>query len=221
MGRLVVVALAAVTLLTGCGGDPSVPDVDPPPAAEAPRLDDGRLDASWLAEQAEVTQIPRRVLRGYAGASVRLTAENPGCGLAWNTLAAIGRVESVHGQIDGSSVGSDGRARPDIRGIPLDGDGVRAISDTDGGALDGDDTWDRAVGPMQFIPETWERWGADGDGDGVEDPQDIDDAALAAGRYLCSVADLQGNGWARAILEYNASAEYLRDVAAEARALAE
>ncbi len=52
-------------------------------------------------------------------------------------------------------------------------------------------TWQRATGPLQFIPSTWERWGSDGDGDGVADPQDIDDAAYAAARYLCaSGADL-------------------------------
>ncbi len=46
-------------------------------------------------------------------------------------------------------------------------------------------TYDRAVGPMQFLPGTWGRWGSDGDRDGVSDPQDVDDAALAAARYLC------------------------------------
>ena len=104
-------------------------------------------------------------------------------------------------------------ARPRIRGIALDGDGVRAITDTDGGDLDGDRTWDRAVGPMQFIPTTWARWGSDGDGDGRTNPQDVDDAAV---RH-CSVpvrhrqaARGSRDGWLRAVVTYNQSTSYVR-----------
>ena len=39
---------------------------------------------------------------------------------------------------------------------------------------------------MQFIPSTWAVVGVDADGDGERNPQDIDDAALAAAVYLCS-----------------------------------
>nr|WP_245790317.1 lytic transglycosylase domain-containing protein [Streptomyces monashensis] len=69
---------------------------------------------------------------------------------------------------------------------------------------------------MQFIPSTWARWGADGNGDGRSDPNNVYDAALAAGRYLCAggrdlsnPADLD-----RAILGYNHSDAYLRTVKA-------
>jgi membrane-bound lytic murein transglycosylase B len=91
---------------------------------------------------------------------------------------------------------------------------VATVHDSDGGRLDGDRVNDRAVGPMQFVPSTWEAWHSDGDGDGVADPQDIDDAALAAARYLCSVGgDLAGvPGWTRAVLGYNASMDYVRAV---------
>jgi membrane-bound lytic murein transglycosylase B len=74
--------------------------------------------------------------------------------------------------------------------------------------------WDRAVGPFQFIPGTWARWKADGNGDRIADPQNIDDAALAAGRYLCAggrnLAD--GAGWWSAILSYNNSNTYVQNV---------
>ncbi|WP_447407116.1 lytic murein transglycosylase, partial [Clostridium perfringens] len=83
-----------------------------------------------------------------------------------------------------------------IRGPALDGDGVAAIADTDGGRWDGDTLWDRAVGPMQFIPDTWSRWGADGNGDGAADPNQIDDAALATARYLCGASAMtDAAGW--------------------------
>ncbi len=64
---------------------------------------------------------------------------------------------------------------------------------------------------MQFIPETWSRWGVDANGDGVADPDNIDDATLSAGRYLCDRGgDLTtAEGWTRALMAYNLSGEYL------------
>ena len=125
--------------------------------------------------------------------------------------------------MNGSRINDDGVARPRIRGVALDGDGVRAISDTDGGDLDGDRTWDRAVGPMQFIPTTWLRWGSDGDGDGRNDPQDVDDAAFAASRYLCDSGKRLGSrdGWLRAVVTYNQSAAYVRQVSRTATGYAD
>lgn len=38
----------------------------------------------------------------------------------------------------------------------------------------------RALGPMQFLPGTWSRYAADGDGDGKADVQNVFDASLAA-----------------------------------------
>lgn len=196
-----------------------MPDVDPPVPASLPPSDGGVVDDDWLDDVAEATEIPRRALQGYATAAVRLAEEQSDCSLAWNTLSGIGRVESVHGQINDSQIGDDGLARPDIVGIALDGsEGVRAIEDTDDGRLDGDTEWDRAVGPMQFIPSTWQRWGADGNDDGGRNPQDIDDAALAAGRYLCDSARKLDTrrGWLEAVLTYNNSAAYAEEVASYA-----
>ena len=84
------------------------------------------------------------------------TRADPGCHLPWTLLAGIGRVESDHGRYGGSVLGNDGVPRPAIVGVALNGKGpVAAIHDTDNGAFDGDTVWDRAVGPMQFIPSTW------------------------------------------------------------------
>lgn len=223
MSRRLVVTLAASGLLAAaCGGGSAppvpLPDVELPAAAPAAPVDGGRVDARWLKETAKATKIPARVLRGYAMAEATVRETNPACGLSWTTLAGIGRIESVHGAVNGSTVGADGQARPDIRGIALDGRGVRRIADTDDGTLDGDRTWDRAVGPMQFIPTTWALWGADGDRDGRANPQDVDDAALAAALYLCSGDEplVSRSGWVRAVLEYNNSAEYAGTISRQA-----
>ncbi|MEV2255632.1 lytic murein transglycosylase [Streptomyces sp. NPDC050147] len=156
--------------------------------------------------------IPASVLAAYRRAEASLAATDPGCHLPWELLAALGKVES--GQARGGRVDADGTTLAPILGPVLNGSGFARISDTDGGAYDGDTTYDRAVGPMQFIPSTWARWGADGNDDGRADPNNIHDAALAAGRYLCAgdrdlavKADLD-----RAILSYNHSTAYLRTV---------
>ncbi|GGQ62661.1 hypothetical protein GCM10010280_06090 [Streptomyces pilosus] len=154
--------------------------------------------------------IPATVLRAYRAAETSVARTDPGCRLPWQLLAAIGKVES--GQARGGAVDRAGTTLGRITGPPLDGRGFALIRDTDGGAHDGDTVYDRAVGPMQFLPSTWARWGTDGNGDGRADPNNIFDAALAAGHYLCAgdrnlarAADLD-----RAVLSYNRSGAYLR-----------
>ncbi|GAA3496975.1 hypothetical protein GCM10019016_040760 [Streptomyces prasinosporus] len=128
--------------------------------------------------------IPATVLRAYRAAEASVGRTDPGCRLPWELLAAIGKVES--GQARGGAVDRNGTTLGRITGPPLDGRGFALIRDTDGGAHDGDTVYDRAVGPMQFLPSTWARWGTDGNGDGRADPNNVFDAALAAGHYLCA-----------------------------------
>ena len=154
------------------------------------------------------------MLDAYRRAAGSLSATDPGCGLPWWLLAGIGRIES--GQAAGGRVTSAGTTRGVILGPRLDGAvaGTAVIRDTDGGALDLDPAYDRAVGPMQFLPGTWRSFAADGNGDGRSDPSNIYDAALAAGRYLCaSGGDLRTpSGLATAVLSYNYSTSYLSAV---------
>lgn len=190
----------------------------PAPAGAPPRPVAERADPAWVVRVAEASGIPERALAAYAGAALTLAETDPACGLGWNTLAAIGLVESEHGSISGSVLGADGVAHPSIVGIALDGTDSLTIADTDGGRLDGDEAWDRAVGPMQFIPETWASFARDGDGDDIPNVQQIDDAALTAAAYLCDIGgDLtQPSAWIAAIHAYNPSVEYNNRVAAAA-----
>jgi membrane-bound lytic murein transglycosylase B len=110
---------------------------------------------------------------------------------------------------------TDGSVQPPIYGLPLDGKGGRQlIRDTDQGTIDGDSQFDRAVGPLQFIPSTWKQMQVDADNSGSSDPNDIDDAALAAGLYLCQGGrDLaRADSWWDAILSYNAVRPYAQKV---------
>ncbi|MGW5126427.1 lytic transglycosylase domain-containing protein [Streptomyces sp. NPDC004069] len=156
--------------------------------------------------------IPATVLDAYKKAEAELRTSKPGCNLPWQLLAAIGKVESGHAR--GGDVGADGTTVTPILGPVLDGNGFAHISDTDHGLYDGDSRYDRAVGPMQFIPSTWAWAGRDGNGDGKKDPNNVYDAALAAGHYLCRNGwDLSTAGDLRsAILSYNNSTDYLNTV---------
>ena len=173
------------------------------------------VDPAWLAETAAAAEIPEPALRAYANAALTLGREQPGCGIGWNTLAAIGQVETHHGTIGAAELLPDGRAVPRIVGVALDGIEFAAIPDTDGGSVDGDTRWDRAVGPMQFIPQTWAEYGRSAAGSGSPNIDLVDDAALSAADMLCTIGgDLRvAENWIAAVNAYNPSVAYNNDVA--------
>jgi len=165
-----------------------------------------------VVASASTNGIPTAALSAYQRADTVMNAADRACNVPWQLVAAIGRVESDHGRYGGNTLGVDGISRPGIYGIALNGKNrTQAISDTDAGQYDKDEVWDRAVGPMQFIPSTWSVVGVDADGDAKRNPQDIDDAALATAVYLCSgEGDLAtGAGQRKAVYRYNHSEEYV------------
>ncbi len=202
---------------------------DPPTAQELPEVPTSALDqpatvqatpggvdpragAEGTLSTLSSAGIPAAALSAYRRAESLLDKADPSCRLDWTLVAAIGRVESDHGRSGSNTLGDDGVSRPGILGVPLTGRGGTAeIRDTDGGKLDDDAVWDRAVGPMQFIPSTWELVAVDADSDDKADPQDVDDAATSAGVYLCAGSDDLSTrpGASAAVKRYNASDSYV------------
>ncbi|MGW4847766.1 lytic murein transglycosylase [Nocardia brasiliensis] len=151
--------------------------------------------------------IPEIVLAAYRNAELAMESSTPGCGLSWSLLAGIGRIESGHA--GGGRTDAAGTTVTPIYGPALDGTlpGNEIIKAASGGYV-------RAVGPMQFLPGTWSQYAADGNGDGVSDPNNVFDAALGAAKYLCSGGlDLRDQAQElRAVLRYNNSTAYAANV---------
>ena len=163
--------------------------------------------------------IPTIALSAYRNAEQKMAVSDPGCGVSWNLLAGIGRIESMHANFGAT----DARGTP-IRAIfgpaldgTLPGNEVIVASST-GGQL----SYARAMGPMQFLPGTWARYAADGEGDGISDPQNLYDSTLAAARYLCSggLNLREPSQVMTAVLRYNNSIPYARNVLGWAAAYA-
>lgn len=156
--------------------------------------------------------IPPAVMDAYVRAAAAPAAT--ACGMRWQILAGVGRVES--NQATGRNIDPDGAISPPIIGPVLDGsDGTARVADTDGGTLDGDAVFDHAVGPMQFLPSSWQLFGADANDDGASDPNNVYDAAGAAAAHLCrgatgSLSDDAALGVA--LYAYNHSDVYVTNV---------
>ncbi|GHE34387.1 hypothetical protein GCM10017771_51990 [Streptomyces capitiformicae] len=161
--------------------------------------------------------IPARMLAAYKKAVQQVGKYVPKCqGMRWPILAGIARVESNHAV--GRNIAAGGDIRPKIYGVLLNGSGAggntTVFPDTDGGKWDGTASGERAVGPFQFLPSTWEGVGEDASGDKTADPHNADDAALGAAVYLCAGGrDLTKRAQLKAaILQYNHSGEYVANV---------
>ena len=164
-------------------------------------------------------RIPAIALSAYRNAERMMASAYPGCGVSWNLLAGIGRIESVHA--NGGATDAQGTPVQGIFGPALDGTlagNEVIVQNVQAGRV----TYARAMGPMQFLPGTWARYASDANGDGKADIQNLYDASLGAARYLCS-----GNLNLRdrsqvlsAILRYNNSMAYAQNVLGWAAAYA-
>jgi membrane-bound lytic murein transglycosylase B len=209
---------------------PQAPAVKPyltPPLLKAVPVGPGKvskpvqtvLTSTELTITLDDSGIPVVALEAYQHAATTLAISDPACHLPWQLLAAIGRVESDDGRFGGAMLLPDGDTTEPIYGITLDGrDGIPLILNTDESEveLDGGSIFARAVGPMQFLPATWELYGADANDNGKKDPNNIFDAALAAGDYLCAGGGTMTNPAqeAAAVLSYNDADDYVRVVLA-------
>ncbi|MEX2623966.1 MAG: peptidoglycan DD-metalloendopeptidase family protein [Acidimicrobiia bacterium] len=161
--------------------------------------------------------IPPIVFSAYVAAEANASSIASGCAVDWPVVAGIWKVESGHATFGGRTITPAGDVTPPLYGPTLDGSrpGTAVIPDTDKGVLDGNLTWDRAVGPAQFLPGSWRAYGQDGNQDGVTDPQNVYDAALGTVAHLCltSPGDYTNpDDLTRALRRYNNSAEYVTTV---------
>ncbi|MFX1758348.1 hypothetical protein [Rhodococcus sp. As11] len=160
---------------------PSDPLAQLPPEAVTPTAGGAVLGEGPLA-------IPELVFYAYRAAEMQLAIDSPECGLPWNLLAAVGRLNSGH---------ADG-GRIDILGT------VTTPVVTPEGLL----------GPMRLAPSVWEQYSADGNADGTADPQNIFDATLAAGARMCAAGGnlREPDGEARAVASFDPSPDFLANV---------
>ncbi|MCW2787657.1 MAG: hypothetical protein JWP74_4174, partial [Marmoricola sp.] len=167
--------------------------------------------------------IPVPAMLAYGDAELTLDHQQPSCHLSWNTLAGIGWIESQNGTIGGRTLESSGFSSSPVIGPALDGTKYAAIHSTPlSASWHGDSVWEHAVGPMQFIASTWEKWGVDGDRDGTANPLDLNDAALTTAHYLCADGhDLAtATGWSAAIHSYDHDDQYVLNVLSAANTYA-
>jgi cell wall-associated NlpC family hydrolase len=153
---------------------------------------------AWASKTSLWLDIPLRAMTGYAKATVSLTKEVPNCHLSWVTLAAVGKVTSDHGRVNGGHLGANG-----VMDKPL-------------GTVEVRDFYNKVVstanasGPMQLSPALWAKYKASASG-AKPDPQNVDDAALTTGRALCADGhDLsQGQTWWDTVAELQSAPLFL------------
>jgi len=193
------------------------------------RVADHRIDARELLPTvhnarliATIDRLRIRVVTvdAYVRAAATMNDQPAECAIDWASIGGVSRVESHHGTYLGRSVLASGDLDSPLLGLLLGGAGVATVRDTDGGALDGNSEFDRALGPMQFLPRTWRVFEVDGDGDGDTDPQNMYDATATAAAYLCNLGQTKRTAdFGQRLLGYNNSSAYVTKVMSSASEL--
>lgn len=143
-----------------------------PPAATGYDTERRGREMRIAREQIVVQPVDEASLRRYKELYEE-AAEEYGFGDDWYVLAAVGKVESGHGQNMGPSSAG-------------------------------------ALGPMQFMPSTWDSYGVDANDDGKANIMDPEDAIPSAARYL--KAGGAPDDWYEALYTYNHAGWYVEKV---------
>nr|WP_197382192.1 lytic murein transglycosylase [Mycolicibacterium mengxianglii] len=204
-------AVAAEPTPLDMSGPVVIPVKRPPPSFHVAAATASAPPPPVVVSAPGTLRIPSMALSAYRNAEVTMARAAPNCGVSWNLLAGIGRIESMHA--NGGATDERGTAVRPIYGPTLDGTlpgNEVIIQSNQAGRV----VYAQALGPMQFLPGTWSRYASDGDGDGKSDPQNLYDATLAAARYLCSGGlNLRDPTQVMsAVLRYNNSVAYARNV---------
>lgn len=212
--RLLIWAVVALMVMQSCGALGM--------AMHAASDSDGDAGAVGLTGAGSLTGagISPRLAEAYRAAAGRCP------GLDENLIAAVGGVETDHGSFAGARIDPQtGVVAPSIFGPPLNGTNNTAampIGPWSGWwGLSG--PWQRAVGPMQFLPSTFDAYAADADGDGLTNPHDIDDAVATSAAYICANAGERVDGPEEVARIYNPgdASNYAVSLANEVRRIVE
>ncbi|EHR52089.1 cell wall-associated hydrolase, invasion-associated protein [Saccharomonospora marina XMU15] len=177
-----------------------------PPASHTPvPTESGSRFEPWVDDVARWLDIPRPAMHAYATATARLSEESPRCNLSWVTLAGVGKTTTDHGRVGGGQITEDGTVSEPISTVEFRDFSGKVISQPG------------SAGPLQLSPSVWQRWAASASGD-QPDVQDIDDAALTAGRALCAQGrDLSdGDDWLAGVARLHPAPLFLHRVLATA-----
>ncbi len=160
------------------------------------------------------TGIPRLLLDAYVEAASYMSSTDSTCGVTWQDLAAIGQLESGQVASGGVQISATGDVYPAILGPPLNGGpGTASVANAASPVFDGNAAYARAVGPMQFLPQTWASLAATLPLGIPSNPNNVFGAATAAAAYLCKAAGPGGmgtqSGLAAAYMSYNHSSSYV------------